>query len=94
MEGTKNFEAFGGLITKEFKEGLSGKGRKRVGMMIDAPFGESGVLIFTMNVSTKRSVGLEVSHGVYILAWAKVRGELPWTEGGERGLTGEAQTLR
>ena len=64
LKGTKNFEAFGGLITKDFKEGLSGNGRKRVGMMIDAPFGESGVLIFTMDVSTKRLIGLEASHGM------------------------------
>ena len=33
-------------------------------MMIDAPFGQSGVLIFPMNVITKRSIGIEASHGL------------------------------
>ena len=33
-------------------------------MMIDTPFGESGVLIFSKKVSTKRTVGLETSHGM------------------------------
>ena len=45
VKRTKNFEAFGELISKELEEGLSSKGRKRVSMMIHAPFGESGVLI-------------------------------------------------
>ena len=59
-------------------------------MMIDAPFGESGVLIFPMNVSTKRSIGLEASHGMrgrrVDISLGKGGREMSWTEGGARVL--------
>ena len=86
MEGAKNFEAFGWLIMIEFAEVLPGEGRQRVCMMIDTPRGQSSVLVFFLNVSMKRTIGIEASHDMtgrrVDTGTGKREGKLPGAEGG------------
>ena len=49
---------------REVGQGLHGEGRQWVGMMIDAPPGESSVLVFILNVSMQRTIRLKASHDV------------------------------
>ena len=63
-QGAKDLDALGWLVMKEVGQGLHGQGRQWVGMMIDAPPGESSVLVFILNVSMQRTIRLKASHDV------------------------------
>ena len=64
LQGAKDLDALGWLVMKEVEEGLHGEGRQWVGMVIDAPPGESSVLVFILNVSMQRTIRLNASHDV------------------------------
>ena len=56
---TKNLEALGRFVTKEFEEGLSGKGGTRVGLMIEAPLGDCGPLIHPWKFRSTGTFGIK-----------------------------------